>query len=130
MYKTQRHIYWKLSERCFMEKRCTIFKSFGNPWSEAHPSASFVLPKLRSCGFWCTSGSMSCPTSGMSSSRLLSNPEDAKKKKKKLSTYTKMVSLQKTQQANRYSFYSPTQVPLHVTYLHSTLPPLPFTRPG
>lgn len=84
MYKTQRHIYWKLSERCFMEKRCTIFKSFGNPWSEAHHSASFVLPKLRSCGFWCTSGSKSCPTSGMSSSRLLSNPEDAKEKKKSL----------------------------------------------
>lgn len=34
-----------------------------------------------------------------------------------------MLSLQKTQQATRYSFYSPTQVPLHVTYLQSTLPP-------
>lgn len=89
-----------------------------------HPPASFVLPQMRTCAFWGTSGSMSCPTSGMSSPGLLANPEDAEQKKM-LSTCTKMLSLQKTQQADRYSFYSPTKF-LHMCLI--CIPPCPLSH--
>lgn len=89
-----------------------------------HPPASFVLPQVRTCAFWGTSGSMSCPTSGMSSPCLLANPEDAEQKKM-LSTCTKMLSLQKTQQADRYSFYSPTKF-LHMCLI--CIPPCPLSH--
>lgn len=105
----------------FYGEKINNLKSFGNPGSEAPPSQLCPSQVENLCilgYFWFHVLSYFWHVIVL----FRIKPRDAKQKKL-LSTCTKMLSLQKTQQADRYSFYSPTKF-FHMCLI--CIPPCPL----